>query len=609
MKTVAIIQARMGSARLPGKVLMDLAGQPVLWHIVSRLRRCQKLDEIAIATTTREVDQPVVSFAGKDGIRAFRGPEDNVLSRILQAAEALSADIILRVCGDSPLIDPVAIDRLIEALIESGADYCIGDPETPTVHEGFSPFTVQALRKLSAIAGDDPLAREHVTAYFKQHPELFHTVTIPFSADYRLDESRLSIDHADDLRLLNEIYSRLHVPAGEADVRDVVNLLRSEPDLLQINKRSLNGSQCLKKHVVLFRCDGDEKLGLGHVSRCLALADELKTIHECGVTFAVGRGILAENRIREAGYPVELKPASSDESTWLNRIVQRLRPETLVLDIRSDISKKDAESWRDKGLLIVSIDDPTNNRLLADLVFYPPVPQVNRLDWSTFSGERFVGWEWLILDKSFYRMSVQKKKAPGQRQRNTPAILVSMGGTDPQGMTVTVVSALKKLGETFSVTLVLGAGFSHKRELEEVLDDCRFKVDVYKNVKNMPELMAASDFAIISFGVTAYELAVMEVPSLYLCLTHDHAESAAEFVRAGLGESAGIHGDIKVARLAQSVKNFLKNRPFSAQPKQNSSCPEKKPIDGRGVERVAGRIMKKLNRMRFGSGQSPGVRA
>ena len=116
-RVAAIIQARMGSSRLPGKVLMPLVGKPVLWHIIHRLRKSRTVDVIAIATSDRPDDDALVEFANREDIPLIRGPVDNVLLRYAKAAEELDPDVIVRVTGDAPLIDPATVDKLVEKLI------------------------------------------------------------------------------------------------------------------------------------------------------------------------------------------------------------------------------------------------------------------------------------------------------------------------------------------------------------------------------------------------------------------------------------------------------------------------------------------------------------
>ena len=143
MKTVAIIQARMESTRLPGKVLMNLCGKPVLWHIVDRLKKCKNLDEIVIATSTKKSDDKIIKFTKKYKIKSFRGSEGNVLKRYIEAGRVFKTDYILRVTGDAPLIEPRTIDRLISIVKKNKADFIISKPDTICIHQGFSVISLK----------------------------------------------------------------------------------------------------------------------------------------------------------------------------------------------------------------------------------------------------------------------------------------------------------------------------------------------------------------------------------------------------------------------------------------------------------------------------------
>ena len=579
MRTIAIIQARMGSTRLPGKVLMPLAGKPVLWHIVHRLRRCRTLDAIAVATSTSPADDRIEEFALSEGIAVVRGSEDNVLARYALAAESLSADIILRVTGDAPLVDPALVDCLVETLIGKGADYCTGDPQVHSIHEGFSPFTLHALQKLVNEAGDDPVAREHVTAYFRKHLGFVCAAHVPIDPDHQFSGARISVDTPADLRFLEEVYALLDVTAGDADVRDVVRLLRAQPDLLKINAHVHRKDADERSRRVLFRCDGNTQLGLGHVYRCLALADELREADGCGVSFAMFTGPVGFGLVSRAGYPIEHGTDDDDENLWLDGVVRRFKPDALVLDIRSELARSSVEKWRTNGLLIVTLDDSSERRLAADLAFYPPVPQVQRLEWTGFAGELHVGWEWVVLRREFAQ---RPPRVPHER----PAVLVTMGGSDPAGLTLKAVKALDLLVKDFETMVVLGPGFVHHEALGALLSGTRRDFDVRQSAPNMRSLMARSDLGVVSFGVTSYELAAMGVPAIHLCLTEDHAESSSGFVEAGIAVSLGLHSDVTVDTLAQSVLSLLENDESRAQMAVQASAL----VDGQGASRIADRV-------------------
>ncbi|HOV79640.1 MAG TPA: NTP transferase domain-containing protein [Bacillota bacterium] len=582
MRTVAIIQARMSSSRLPGKVLMPLAGRPVLWHIVHRLRKCKHVDEVAIATSGNPSDDPICSFAGSMGVKVVRGPEDNVLERYMIAAEELEADIVVRVTGDAPLIDPGMIDLLIETLVRKGADYCTGDPQVPCIHEGFCPLTYNALKKLVEEAGNDLAAKEHVTAYFKAHPDFVNIAYAPIDPDYQFAGARVSVDTPADLTFLEEVYARLNVPAGEADMRDVVRLLRSEPGLLKINAHVKRKNVNEKSRRVLFRCDGDSRIGLGHVVRSLALADEMRETFGCGVTFAMVTGEAGCEMVRKAGYPIVQNPGYPEDA-WLDSVVRELRPDAVILDIRSELSSGAVENWRRDGVLIVAIDDPSDRRLAADMSFYPPVEQVSKMDWEAFCGRLFVGWEWVVLRREF-------SNAPERVPHEKPVVLITMGGSDPAGLTLKAVEGLGLLEETFDAVVVLGPGFTNDDALEKMLAKSSGKFEVRRNVSDMPGLMARADLAVASFGVTAYELAAVGVPAVYMCLTEDHEMSASAFAKAGIAVCLGVHEKVTPESVSQAVRSLLSDRERMTRMSRKAGSL----VDGRGAIRIAELIAEEM---------------
>src|SRR6201996_7183329 len=150
----------MGSTRLPGKVLKPIAGQPLLWHIVHRLKASRLIQDIAVATTTNPLDEAIVEWGAAEGVAVVRGPEDDVLARFARAAEVLDADIIVRVSSDAPFLDAGFIDHLVASMIEQKSDYVLLEDGAVTAHEGVDPFSRRGLDRLMLDAADDPAARE-----------------------------------------------------------------------------------------------------------------------------------------------------------------------------------------------------------------------------------------------------------------------------------------------------------------------------------------------------------------------------------------------------------------------------------------------------------------
>lgn len=224
MRVVAIIQARMGSQRLPGKVLMPLAGKPLLWHTIHRLRKCERLHEIVVATSTAPRDDAIAAFAECECVPIYRGPEDDVLARFAGCAAAFDAKIILRVNADAPLIDPALIDKLVERLMSTDANYVMPPPDTACFHDGVDPMSRRVLDKLMEVAHDDPLAREHVTGYLKLHRDFARIAFIDVEPALAVAGPKLSIDTPEDFAFFEALYQHFAAPAGELDLREVAAL-------------------------------------------------------------------------------------------------------------------------------------------------------------------------------------------------------------------------------------------------------------------------------------------------------------------------------------------------------------------------------------------------
>jgi glutamate-1-semialdehyde 2,1-aminomutase/spore coat polysaccharide biosynthesis protein SpsF len=233
MKTVAIIQARMGSNRLPGKVLADLGGQPVLAWVVRAARAIPGADEVWVATSTHAADDEVAAWCAANAVRVYRGSEHDVLERFARTAEAAGADVLVRITADCPLFDPAVAGLVLRLRAISGADYASNvDPRTWPDGLDCEVVTAAALRTAAAEA-TEPSDREHVTPYVRNNRARFtwETLISPLAG---LPGERWTLDTADDLRFLQEIARRLK-PGQIPSYLDVLTILDREPQLRAAN--------------------------------------------------------------------------------------------------------------------------------------------------------------------------------------------------------------------------------------------------------------------------------------------------------------------------------------------------------------------------------------
>lgn len=237
MRISAIVATRMTSSRLPGKVLMDLCGEPALIRLIGRLRQSKYIDEIVIATTMNSQDDIVVETAKQAGVRYYRGDENDVLARTVEAAESVDSEFIVQVTSDCPLIDAETIDAVIERMIHNPFLDYVGNHLVNTYPLGFSAeiFRTSRLREVERITSD-PSDREHVSLYFYEHPEIYKLSNVEAPEFLRHPNYRLTLDTAQDYELIHLIYKRLYVENPNFNLYDIVNFLEEHPELLSINR-------------------------------------------------------------------------------------------------------------------------------------------------------------------------------------------------------------------------------------------------------------------------------------------------------------------------------------------------------------------------------------
>jgi spore coat polysaccharide biosynthesis protein SpsF len=232
MRIVAIIQARMGSTRLPGKVLMDLGGETALARVVRRVRRASLVDEVVVATTESASDDAVVDEAGRLNAGVFRGSERDVLDRYHAAAKHFGAEAVVRVTSDCPLIDAALTDDLIKKFLAARADFaCNVWPRTYPRGLDAEVFTAAALSRVRQMA-DQPHQREHVTPLFYERQDLFSFTSVCGDADY--SHHRWTLDTPEDLQLIRRIYAGLN-NRGDFGWREALALVANSPELSALN--------------------------------------------------------------------------------------------------------------------------------------------------------------------------------------------------------------------------------------------------------------------------------------------------------------------------------------------------------------------------------------
>lgn len=233
MKTVAFVVSRMGSTRVPGKALIEVAGQPVLWHVLEAAKKINGVDQVVLATTDLKSDEPLLEVAKKSNVKVFRGDPERVLDRLYHAAREFRADIFIDIGGDCPLIDPHLLSDALNYFRQNDFDY-LCNYEPPTFPEGYdiNILKFSALEKAfnEAIA---PSQRIHPFSYLSRHPDLFKIGNIENPED--LSTLHWSLDFPEDIDFIKAVFALLYEPGKSFSMKAILDLIEDDDQVRGLN--------------------------------------------------------------------------------------------------------------------------------------------------------------------------------------------------------------------------------------------------------------------------------------------------------------------------------------------------------------------------------------
>lgn len=256
LKVIGVLQARVSSTRLPGKVLKPLLGEPMIIRQLERIKRCRMLEKIIVATSDSQSDDPLVSVLESTKIDVYRGSLDNVLDRFYNAATLYMPEHVVRLTGDCPLIDPVVIDKVVETHLQQGNDYTANAVKA-TFPDGLdvevmSYSTLKEVKDKAKL----PSELEHVTQYIHNNHQQYKIGHVKNNCD--LSAMRWTVDEPEDLEFVEEVYNRLYPILPNFEMNDILDLLDKEPKLQEINSM-FERNAGMKKSLIK-----DKKVSIDH---------------------------------------------------------------------------------------------------------------------------------------------------------------------------------------------------------------------------------------------------------------------------------------------------------------------------------------------------------
>jgi len=308
----------------------------------------------------------------------------------------------------------------------------------------------------------------------------------------------------------------------------------------------------MKKFSVLFRCNAGYKQGYGHVSRCLSLAAAFRSLGADPIHFVLGSGETAD-LVHTESYATLILEDRDQDAAFL-ATAEKLKPDILVLDTRPPHALEVLRKLKNHVRCLTVIDDVSEQCLAADLVYLPPVPAVERTDWSGFTGQKRIGLQWMLTGCSFVPPPYRKPEPPLR-------LLMTMGGSDPLGYTQRLAPLFSNIcreeGLLFGV--VIGPGFLAREEQKAILSCLPGSPYIFDAPARMREVYDWCDAAVIPICVSAYELARSAKPALYICPDEDCEEHAQVFIREGFGEILPLGAPEEDTEQRDNILYFLRS--------------------------------------------------
>ncbi len=602
-RVVALVQARMASTRLPGKVLAQAAGRTLLAHVLERLARARRVDEVAVATSDGSADDPLAAEAARLGAPVVRGSESDVLDRFRLAAHERRADVVVRITADCPLIDPAEVDRVVGAFLaeQPGVDYGTNHPpegRRVALGQAVEVFSRAALERAAAEARSAH-EREHVTPFLYQEPGRFRArVFSPAGPDH--SAIRLTVDTPEDLAVVRAVLEAVEGLTDGYAFEAALRVLADRPELAGLNagvrQKSFREAAATAKPSpgaappIVVRADAGATIGAGHAMRCLAIAEAWRRLGGAVTLASAQLPAAIGDRFTAAGATLAplgaVEPGSAADARATLAVLERETASVLVIDGYA-FGSGFLEQVGGGERFTVLVDDSILPAAPVDLLLNPNAGARSEL-YAESRARVLAGASFALL-----RGELARAVPPVRDFLARPlSLLLTFGGADPLRLTARAaraVLATPALASAVSLTAVIGPAAPDAPELDALAAAAPAgSVRVLRDVRAMAELLASTDLAVAAAGGTSWELARMGVPMLLTTVADNQVPVSEALVAAGAARSLGPAARLDDAGLAAAIADFVS---AGADAHRAMSAAGSALIDGRGAERAAAGIL------------------
>ena len=557
---LVIIQARMVSVRLPEKVIMELDKFPLIQHTIERAKKATNVDKVILATSKDKLNNPIEKICRNLNVICFRAQENDVLKRFVKAAEEFHPDIVVRICGDEPLLDAKILERTIEIHKKTGADY---STTVGSVPKGLDVEVINydALKTADENAKTEE-QREHVTKYILDNPKDFKIQKVDFGKHLARPDIALTVDTKEDFEFVEKIYHLLKKS----------NSLYSG-SLAEKIIGIVDNNQAERKPIILLRADGSKEKGIGDFVSLINISKYLKNDFEFRFALRDYEGGI--DFVKKRGYDVLCLPAENSKEEEVKQIESYCRLNKIKYCI-IEIVPNDADYVKElsKFLKVMMVDFEGSIKVYSDILLSWNISAADlKYDYINKDVLKLLGPKYtpLVKDILNYQKKIQNKGIKN--------ITIVFGGTDAFNLSFVLLDAVSKIENKYNFTFILGPGFVKSDSFKEKAQKIKCKVII--SPKNIHEIFLESDLVISGGGLTSFELAGLGVPFIGI------SKTSWEIKRLKKMDSLGI------CRFIAADKNLNGNvismiEELSSQEKRSKTAENgKRLVDGKGCLRIA----------------------
>jgi spore coat polysaccharide biosynthesis protein SpsF len=516
VQVIAIIIARLTSSRLPQKHLRHLNGLPLLHHVIKRLRYSKRIDQVVIATGAKSENRDLVEYALSLGVESFFDEDVNdVTGRVAKAGSYFHADYILTISGDCPLVDPLFVSEGIELLLSSDGDYIFVDhAKNDCLHEGIGFFKQSAWQKLDEVS-TTWFQKEHPGSILKEQPELLKGIEITPHIDFQRHDFRMSIDTLADLNFMNEIYHELDRKHHIVDLHKVVQLVDQKPWLKKLNGHVHQKAVTEISKTIMFITHASKKIGMGHISRSIALATEMQEALGEKTIFYVNSDDKVSDILDRHGIHYYLSDQFG-ECSEIKSLISQYKFNGIVIDLKKEELHNSFEFIPKLSVPSILIDNRPEGPFNNLLSIIPAVQVDDKKEPKNIKK----GKDFLILKRElqYWREIIDLPSPDG--------LLVMSGGSGLPDENL--LYALKELGKSIIITFIIGP-FAKKDALEQRINQIGIvNYKLKQSPKHLLKELKRSKLVILTFGVSVYECLALGIPALVYNILNPDDEKIVE---------------------------------------------------------------------------------